>query len=83
MTTIQVTFPIDVFSALRKSPDEIAREMRLAGAIRWYAQGLVSQGKGAELAGVSRAEFMDALSASNVPVSQVSLDELDEELSRA
>jgi len=83
MTTVHVTFSIDVFSALRKSPEEIAREMRLAAALRWYAQGLISQGKAAELAGVSRAELIDALSASNVPVSQVSDAELDEELARA
>lgn len=82
MTSVQVTFPVDVFAALRKSPDEIAREVRLAAAIRWYAQGLVSQGKGAELAGLSRADFIDELAAADVAVSQVSLDELEAEARR-
>ena len=45
MATVTVEVPDDAFSALRRSPKEFAREMRLAAAIQWYHQGLVSQGK--------------------------------------
>jgi predicted HTH domain antitoxin len=82
MPRIQVEFDSDVFSTLRRSPEEIVREMRLAAAIVWYAQGRVSQGRAAELAGVSRAEFLDALSASGVSASQEMLEDLDEVLTR-
>jgi hypothetical protein len=39
--TAQVVFefPPTVFSALRKSPEDFADEMRLAAAIHWYSQG--------------------------------------------
>ena len=83
MPTVSFDFPADVFSALRRSPEEFAAEMRLAAAIHWYGQGLVSQGKGAAIAGVSRAEFIDELARRRVPVSQVPLEELREELGRA
>jgi len=82
MTRVQVEFDSDVFSTLRRSPEEIAREMRLAAVIVWYAQGRLSQSRAAELAGVSRAELLDALSASGVSVSQEALEDLDEVLTR-
>lgn len=83
MTVVQVAFDNDLFSTLRKSPEEIAREIRLAAAIVWYAQGRVSQGRAAELAGVSRSAFLDALSASGVSASQETLEDLDEGLAHS
>ena len=47
MTTVTIEVPDDAFSALRRSPKEFARDMRLAAAIQWYQQG-------ADLAGQSR-----------------------------
>lgn len=82
MTLVQVQFDNDVFSTLRRSPAELASEIRLAAALFWYAQGRVSQGRGAELAGVSRSEFIDALSASGITACQETLEDLDEVLAR-
>ena len=82
MTTVQVQFETDVFSALRKAPQEIAAEIRVAAAVVWYAQGRVSQGRAAEIAGLTRTEFIDALNASGVSASQESLADLDEVLAR-
>lgn len=64
MTMVQVEFDTDVFITLRRSPEEVATEMRVASAVYWYAQGQISQGKAAEIAGVSRAAFIDAPSVS-------------------
>ncbi len=82
MTTVAVQIDSDVLASLRMSPDEAAREVRLAAAIRWYAQGLLSQGRAAEVAGLSRAAFIDALADSGVSVSQVTPAELTSELTR-
>jgi predicted HTH domain antitoxin len=82
MPTITFDFPAEVFSALRKSPDEFAREMRLAAAVEWYAEGIVSQGKAAGIAGLSRAEFLDELARRRVSASQATLDELRDEIRR-
>jgi predicted HTH domain antitoxin len=54
--------------------------MRIAAAILWYHQGLISQGKAAEIAGLSRADFLDALFQARVPACQVTVEELKEEL---
>ncbi len=45
-----------------------------------YDWGVISQGKGAELAGLSRAEFIDELGWANVSAIQTSVDELREEM---
>ena len=82
MPRVQVEFDSDVFATLRRSPEEVAQEIRLAAAVIWYAQGRVSQGRAAELAGVSRAEFLDALSKSGVAACQETLEDLDEVLAR-
>jgi predicted HTH domain antitoxin len=80
MATIEVTLPEDVLSTLRKSHQEVARDVQTAAAIEWYAEGLVSQGKGAELAGLSRVEFLDELAKRKVPVIQMTVEELKAEL---
>ncbi|MEA2604773.1 MAG: hypothetical protein QOF89_5765 [Acidobacteriota bacterium] len=82
MTLVQVEFDSDVFATLRRSPEEVVQEMRLAAAVIWYAQGRVSQGRAAELARVSRAELLDALSESGVAACQETLEDLDEVLGR-
>jgi predicted HTH domain antitoxin len=80
MPTIEVLVPDDVLLALRKSPREVARDVRVAASVEWYAEGLVSQGKAAELAGLSRPEFLDELAKRKVPVIQMTVEELKAEL---
>jgi predicted HTH domain antitoxin len=80
MATISFEFEPSAFSALRLAPIEFAREMRIAAAVQWYAQGLVSQGKAAELAGLTRAEFLDELYRRKVPACQVAEKELADEI---
>jgi len=79
-TTISFDFDASAFSALRLAPSEFAREMRIAAAVQWYAQGIVSQGKAAELAQLTRAEFLDELFRRKVPACQASADELADEI---
>ncbi|HOB74748.1 MAG TPA: UPF0175 family protein [Phycisphaerae bacterium] len=79
---VSIDLPEDAFSALRVSPDEFVRKMRLAAAVKWYEIGVVSQGKAAELAGVSRHEFLDALHHFHVSPFQETPEELAAELDR-
>jgi predicted HTH domain antitoxin len=80
MQTISINLPETAFAALRKSPDEFAREMRIAAAVKWYELGELSQGKAAEVAGLTRAEFINALSRFKVSPLQYTAEELAGEL---
>ena len=54
--TMEVTVqgPESFFSALRTTPENFAREMKLAAVVKWYELGRISQSKGAEMCSVSR-----------------------------
>ncbi len=82
MPTVTMDLPEDVFSALRRSPEEFAREMRLAAAMLWYSRGIVSQEKAAEIAGLNRAEFLRALARNEMDVFLVDFADLQRELAR-
>ena len=79
MRSVTIDLPETVFAALRKSPDEFVREMRIAAAVKWYEVGELSQGKAAEIAGLSRAEFINTLSRFKVSPFQYTAEELAEE----
>lgn len=81
MQTITMDLPDEAFAALRRSPAEFAREMRLAAAMLWYSRGKISQEKGAEIAGLNRSEFLKALAINEIDVFQVDFDDLQRELS--
>ena len=82
MATVTFDVPEGALSALRLSPAEFVKEMRVAAALLWYSQGEISQSKGAEIAGTSRAEFINELAHRRIPVVQATLDDLTEEIHR-
>ena len=73
---IILELPEDIFSALRMSPEAFVKELRIAAAVKWHEVGQLSQSKAAAIAGISRHEFLQALSRFNVSPFQVSEDEL-------
>lgn len=82
MTTLTIELPDEVYETLRRSPTEVQKEVRLAAAIRWYSQGLVSQERAAAVAGLDRTDFLKALAREKVDAFQVDLDQLAREISR-
>lgn len=82
MQTLTVDIPDELFSALRRSPRELARDLRLAAAVHWYRRGELSQEKAASLAGLDRTDFLLELSRQGVDAFVVNFEDLDAELSR-
>jgi predicted HTH domain antitoxin len=82
MVQMQIDMPEEALAALRKDPESFAKEMRLAAAVKWYELRLLSQGRAARVAGLSRAEFLDGLGRFGVTPFQYGADEIIEEANR-
>jgi predicted HTH domain antitoxin len=82
MVRMTIEVPESSLAALRKEPGDFANEMRLAAAVKWYEVGMVSQGRAAEIAGLSRAAFLAALGRFGVTAFQASAAEMVEEARR-
>lgn len=67
---LKIEMPDTAFSVLRISPDEFGDELKRAAAVKWYEMKKISQAKGAEICGVSRAEFLQILSLHHVSALQ-------------
>jgi predicted HTH domain antitoxin len=80
MAIVTIDLPAETFSGLGETPEAFVREMRLAAAIFWYARGEISQGKGAQIAGLSRWQFIEALGRAEVDAIQVAEEELKKEV---
>lgn len=81
--TYPVELPESAFSALRKAPDEFVQEMKYAAVVKWYETGAISQDKAAEIAGLSRYDFLTLLARYQVSAIQYTPDILAEELRHA
>ena len=66
MKTVEITLPEHALAGLDCDSTELATEFREAAAVKWYEIGRVSQEVAAEIAGVSRAEFVSLLSRMRV-----------------
>jgi predicted HTH domain antitoxin len=80
---LKLDMPEGAFSALRKDPDEFTKELRLAAAVKWYEMGIISQEKAAEIAGLSRSEFIFSLSRFKVSPFQYTAEEIAEDMQDA
>ncbi|MBF0436129.1 MAG: UPF0175 family protein [Magnetococcales bacterium] len=80
MTALTVTVPESSIAALRRSPTEFVREMKLAAAMHWYQQAIISQERAAELAGMNRRDFIRALARDRQEVFTLTEESLSREL---
>ncbi len=82
MVQMTIEIPEEALGALRRAPQDFARELRLAAAVKWYELKLLSQERAAGVAGLSRAEFLEALGRFAVSPFQYGPDDIVEEAER-
>lgn len=73
---VSLNLPQSVFSVLRQDPVSRVGEMRLAAAVEWHEMHEISQAKTAEIARLSRREFLAALTRFGVSPFQYHADEV-------
>lgn len=80
MVSLTIEMPEEALSALRETPERVTAELRFAAAVQWYHQGRISGSKAAQIAGMTRLEFLDELARRKLDVIKVDLDQLREEI---
>lgn len=75
-------FSEELLAALQVSPEELTGRLRLAAAMKWYAEGAISQEIAAQVAGLNRVDFLLALAKHRQPSFHVDFEELKNEISR-
>ena len=81
--SIQVEYPEHFPDALQTTPDSFEQEARMAMAVKLFEMKRLSSGMAAQLAGMSRVSFLMQLSQYDVPMQDLTLDELESDLSDA
>ncbi|WP_297509273.1 UPF0175 family protein [Thermococcus sp.] len=79
MGEVTVTVPSDLARILKVDRDEVPKVVRLYLAIELYREGLVSLGKAAEIAGLSKWEMMEVLASKGIPLNYTRRD-LEEDI---
>jgi predicted HTH domain antitoxin len=59
--TISLQVPEEPLVSLKEQPESFARELCMLAAVKLYELGKLSSGRAAQLAGVTRVEFLLAL----------------------
>lgn len=79
MTTITVDLPEQVQQALNRTPGEMSRDVKLYAALMLFQLGKLSSGMAAQMAGISRVEFLYLCGEYGISVFQYSAKELEAE----
>jgi predicted HTH domain antitoxin len=77
---LTIHVPSEIRQMLNRTPEELARDMRLYAALMLFRLGKLSSGAAAEMAGVPRVTFLDLCAEYDIPVSQITGDDLRREL---
>ncbi len=80
---LEIPYPEDLPKTLGATPEEFEREMKFLMAAKLYELGRISSSRAAELAGISRVEFLDNLGRYRIPPFNYSLEELEREIREA
>jgi predicted HTH domain antitoxin len=78
--TLTIHIPGEIRHMLNRTSDELARDVRLYAALMLFRLGKLSSGAAAEMAGVPRVMFLDLCAEYDIPVSQITADDLRQEL---
>ena len=79
---LEVSYPAGLEQAVEMTKQEFAHHLRLMAALKMFELGKLSSGKAAELAGLSRTEFLETCGRYQVSVFNYPDADVDDELRR-
>lgn len=83
MTTVQLQIPEEVLISLKETPETITRELQILAAVKLFELGKLSSGRAAQLAGMSRVQFLLLLGKYQVSPFSLTTEELERDVHNA
>jgi predicted HTH domain antitoxin len=74
--TISIDFPSDILLALNETEAELKLRIKTSLAMRLYKLQKLTIGKASQLSGLSRFEFETLLSENEIPISNLTIDDI-------
>ena len=80
---LTIHIPDEIRYKLNRTPEEMCRDIRTYAALMLFSLGKLSSGAAALMAGIPRVMFMDLCAEYNIPISQITPEELRRKVSNA
>jgi len=74
--SISIDFPSDILLALNETEAELKQRIKTSLAMRLYKIQKLTIGKAAQLSGLSRFEFETLLSENEIPISNLTIEDV-------
>jgi predicted HTH domain antitoxin len=79
---LKIKYPAGLEFSVHMTKEEMEQHIRLMAALKMFELGKISSGKAAELAGMSRVEFLETCGRYRVSVFNYPPEEIEEEIKR-
>lgn len=80
--TIPLDIPSDIMISLNETESELKNHFQVAIAMMLYYEGKLTLGKAIQLSGISRFEFEKSLLKNNIPISNLSFNQVLEDIEK-
>ncbi len=77
---LTIRLPNEISKMLNRTPEEMCRDMRIYAALMLFRLGKLSSGAAALMAGIPRVMFLDLCAEYDIPISQITPEELHREV---
>ncbi len=79
---LKIKYPSGFEQAVHMTKDEMEQHIRLMAALKMFELGKVSSGKAAELAGMSRIDFLETCARYRISIFNYPPDEVESEIKK-
>ncbi|MEM9216031.1 MAG: UPF0175 family protein [Cyanobacteria bacterium P01_F01_bin.150] len=83
MSIVQLNIPEEVLISLKETPETISQELSMLAAVKLFELGKLSSGRAAQLANISRVEFLNLLGRYQVSPFVLSPEDLAQDVLNA
>jgi predicted HTH domain antitoxin len=83
MSIVSLEIPEEILISLKETPESLTREIQILAAVKLFELGKLSSGRAAQLAGMSRVEFLTILGRYQVSPFSLTLEQLEQDVNNA